>query len=81
MNDLNSQSSLLDKPEGKSKRFASTLSKQSYNEISKQKTKWLDDMFPASEHSIYSGKTNFSNYTGPSSIPHGLNVNQILIFN
>lgn len=79
MDDLKAQSSIVDRKEDKqSARFSSNLSKQLYSEIHKQKAKWTDDLFPAEERSLYSGKTEFSGHKGPYSVPSGLSV--IFIF-
>jgi hypothetical protein len=58
----------------KSNAFGKSLEKQVYNDIIKQKDKWQDDLFPPNEISLYSGSTEFSNYTGPNRVPLFLNV-------
>lgn len=53
--------------------FVSQLQSQRYEELKRQKEKWTDDLFTPDESSIFSGKTEFSNYKAPE-IPKFLKV-------
>lgn len=59
--------------------FSRSLTKQLYSEISKQRDKWIDDLFPAHELSIYSGKTDFSNHMGTFKVPSAIMVRESII--
>jgi hypothetical protein len=51
-----------------SKRFAQELLNQKYDEIITGKEKWTDTLFPPTDDSLYSGKTEFSESRG-SQVP------------
>jgi len=53
--------------------FVSQLQSQRYEELKRQKERWTDDLFTPDESSIFSGKTEFSNYKAPE-IPKFLKV-------
>jgi hypothetical protein len=56
------------------------LSTQDFTQISKSREKWTDDLFPPEDSSIFSGKTDFSNFKSPE-IPKFLKVSNINLFN
>lgn len=58
----------------KTNNFTKSLTNQTYASISKQRDKWTDELFPAEEISLYSGKTEFSNHIGPHKVPEALTV-------
>jgi hypothetical protein len=57
--------------------LSQTLRSQNYAELSKQKEKWTDSLFPPQDGSLYSGKTEFSNHTPPN-LPNFLKVNLLI---
>lgn len=58
----------------KSSNFSKSLAQQSFQEILKKKEKWTDDLFPPDKMSIYSGKTEWSNYGGGANTIVKLNI-------
>lgn len=55
------------------KTLSKSLKQQIYTELSKLKTKFIDDLFPPNDSSLFSGKTEFSGYIPPQ-IPKFINV-------
>ncbi len=53
--------------------FLSLIQSQRYDDLKRHKERWTDDLFAPDEISIFSGKTEFSNYKAPE-IPKFLKV-------